>query len=317
MVPIPYCIDHLKTQPAWIIFLSSLAVFSIFKKFMLVLQWVFRTFIRPEKDLKSYGSWALVTGSTDGIGLAFAFKLAEKGLNLVLVSRDPNRLKQISGEIQAKYPEIEVKVLEIEFSSDLAVSRVNGALKEMIQGLDIGVLINNVGITYPGAMYFHEVGENIWMNLVKVNVLGTTHVTKAVIRGMIRRGRGAIVNIGSGAAIVVPSHPLYAIYAASKAYVDQFSRSLYMEYKHRGIDVQCQVPLYVSTKMAASVAFVEKPSVFIPTAQHYVEAAIRRIGHESRCTPYWAHSIQWFFASILPDFLLDTWRLSIGRQRLL
>lgn len=126
-------------------------------------------------------------------------------------------MKQISGEIQANYPDIEVKILELEFSSDLAVSRVDGALKEMIQGLDIGVLINNVGITYPGAMYFHEVGENIWMNVVKVNVLGTTHVTKAVIRGMIRRGRGAIVNIGSGAAIVVPSHPLYAIYAASKA----------------------------------------------------------------------------------------------------
>ncbi|KZV14972.1 short-chain dehydrogenase/reductase family protein [Dorcoceras hygrometricum] len=218
MVPTPHCIDHLETQPAaWVIFLSSIALFSIFNNCMLILQWLYRTFIRPPKDLKTYGTWALVTGSTDGIGLAFAFKLAEKGLNLVLVSRNPSRLKQISGEIHARYPEVEVKILDLEFSSDLAVSRVNGELKEMIQGLDIGVLINNVGITYPGAMYFHEVGEDIWMNLIKVNVLGTSHVTRAVLRGMIRRGRGAIINIGSGAAIVVPSHPLYAIYAASKA----------------------------------------------------------------------------------------------------
>ncbi|XP_075495739.1 very-long-chain 3-oxoacyl-CoA reductase 1-like [Primulina tabacum] len=218
MVSIPCCIDHLKTQPAWIIFLSSLAFFSIFMKCMLILQWVSRTFIRPAKDLKTYGSWALVTGSTDGTGVAFVFKLAEEGLNLVLVSRNPSRLKQISGQIEVKYPEIAVKILELEFSSDLAVSRVDGALKEMIQGLDIGVLlISNEGITYPGAMYFHEVGDNVWMNLVKVNVLSTTYVTKAVIRGMTSRRRGAIVNIGSGAAIVVPSHPLYAIYAASKA----------------------------------------------------------------------------------------------------
>ncbi|XP_073032107.1 very-long-chain 3-oxoacyl-CoA reductase 1-like [Primulina eburnea] len=217
MVSIPCCIDHLKTQPAWIIFLSSLAFFSIFMKCMLILQWVSRTFIRPAKDLnKTYGSWALVTGSTDGTGLAFVFKLAEKGLNLVLLSRNPSGLKQISGQIEAKHPEIAVKILELEFSSDLAVSRVDGALKEMIQGLDIGVLIDNEGITYPGAMYFHEVGENVWMNLVKVNVLSTTYVTKAVIRGMIRRGRGDIFKIGSGAAIVAPSHPLYAIYAASK-----------------------------------------------------------------------------------------------------
>ncbi|XP_073316697.1 very-long-chain 3-oxoacyl-CoA reductase 1-like [Primulina huaijiensis] len=213
MVSIPCCIDHLKTQPAWIIFLSSLAFFSIFMKCMLILQWVSRTFIRPAKDLKIYGSWALVTGSTDGTGVAFVFKLAEKGLNLVLVSRNPCRLKQISGQIEAKYPEIAVEILELEFSSALAVSRVDGALKEMIQGLD---MINNEGITYPGAMYFHEVSENVWMNFVKVNVLSTTYVTKAVIRGMISRGRGAIVNIGSGAAIVIPSHTLYAIYAAPK-----------------------------------------------------------------------------------------------------
>lgn len=57
------------------------------------------------------------------------------------------------------------------------------------------------------------------MNLVRVNVEGTTHVTRAVVHGngMVARGRGAVVNIGSGASVVVPSHPLYAVYAATKA----------------------------------------------------------------------------------------------------
>ncbi|KAK4485724.1 hypothetical protein RD792_008370 [Penstemon davidsonii] len=248
-----------------------------------------------------------------GTGKAFAFKLAEKGLNLVLVSRNKTKLEQVSTEILVKCPEIEIRLFELDFSEDV-VSGIH-RMKEEIKGLEIGILVNNVGVTYPGAMYFHEVDEKIWMNLVKVNVEGTSYVTKAVLNGMVQRKKGAIVNIGSGASVVVPSHPLYAIYAATKAYVDQLSRSLYVEYKDSGIDVQCQVPLYVCTKMASKVAFVEKSSVFIPSAEKYVEAAVRWIGHETRCTPYWPHSLQWFFASMLNDALLDAWRLSIGIKR--
>ncbi|GKD96339.1 RNA-directed DNA polymerase [Tanacetum coccineum] len=99
-----------------------------------------------------------------------------------------------------------------------------------------------------------------------------------------------------------------------KWYVDQLSRSLYVEYKDLGIEVQCQVPLYVYTNMT-SQSMVKKTSLFTPTPDEYVKAAIRHIGFESRCTPYWPHSIQWFFASLAPDFLLDAWRLSIGIKR--
>ncbi|PIN17765.1 Very-long-chain 3-oxoacyl-CoA reductase [Handroanthus impetiginosus] len=69
--------------------------------------------------------------------------------------------------------------------------------------------------------------------------------------------------------------------------------------------------------MASQVAHVEKSSIFIPTAEKYVEAAVGSMGHDQpRCTPYWAHSIQCFFASLLPDALLDEWRLSIGIRRM-
>ena len=81
----------------------------------------------------------------------------------------------------------------------------------------MGVLVNNVGITYKEAAYFHEMEEEMWMRIVRVNVAATTAVTAAVVEGMVRRRRGVIVNIGSGAGIVVPSHPLYAIYGATKA----------------------------------------------------------------------------------------------------
>lgn len=90
-------------------------------------------------------------------------------------------------------------------------------MEKAIDGLEVGVLINNVGITYRKAMFFHEVDEKEWVHIVRVNLEGTTRVTKAVLTGMLKRKKGAIVNIGSGAAVVVPSHPHFAIYAATKA----------------------------------------------------------------------------------------------------
>ncbi|KAK1369159.1 very-long-chain 3-oxoacyl-CoA reductase-like protein [Heracleum sosnowskyi] len=242
-----------------------------------------------------------------------AFKLAEKGLNLVLVGRNISKLDQVSREILSENPNTQMKKLVVDFSRNVVAG-----VREMelaIKGLEIGVLINNVGVTYPEAMYFHEVEEKVWMNLVNVNLRGTTLVTRAVIQGMIKRRKGAIVSIGSAASVVVPSHPLYAIYAATKAYIDQMSRSLYVEYKRYGIDIQCQVPLYVSTKMTENVAGIKRASMFIPSAEDYAEAAVKCIGYEIRCSPYWAHAVQWFFASLLPDFVLDSWRYSVGIRR--
>lgn len=73
---------------------------------------------------------------------------------------------------------------------------------------------------------------------------------RCVLPNMIAKKKGAVLNIGSGAATVLPSDPLYAIYAATKGYVDQLTRSLAVEYSGKGIDFQLQAPLYVATKMA-------------------------------------------------------------------
>lgn len=164
------------------------------------------------------------------------------------MSRNLDKLSTVSSQIQATYPNTEVKIFPLDFTTtDLVAGIIQ--LEKFLKRLDVGLVINNVGLSYPWAKYFHEVEEEAWMSLVKVNVEGTTRVTRAVLPGMVKR-RSAIVYIGSGAAAVIPSHPFYAVYAATKAYVDQLSRSLYVEYKSYGIDVQCQVPLYIATKMA-------------------------------------------------------------------
>ncbi|KAJ8773545.1 hypothetical protein K2173_005791 [Erythroxylum novogranatense] len=299
----PCFIDRLKGQPLWLLVVFALGSVSLLKFVLVILQWVYVSFLRPGKNLKKYGSWALVTGSTDGIGKGFAFQLARKGLNLVLVGRNPDKLKDVSDSIHSKYGKIQIKTVVVDFSGDIDEG-IKG-MEETIEGLDVGVLINNVGVSYPYARFFHEVEEELLKNLVKVNVEGTTKVTKAVLPGMLQRKKGAIVNIGSGAAIVIPSDPLYAVYAATKAYIDQFSTSLHVEYKKNGIDVQCQVPLYVATKMAS----IRRSSFFVPSIDGYARAALRWIGYEPRCTPYWPHSLLWCLLYLLPDCLIDEGRL--------
>lgn len=207
--------DKLKAQPFWVLVLFTLGSFSVLKFSLAFFNWVYVNFLRPAKNLKKYGSWALVTGPTDGIGKGFAFQLARQGLNLILVGRNPGKLKDVSDSIQAKYGKTQIKSVVVDFGGDL--SEGIRRICEAIEGLDVGVLINNVGISYQYARFFHEVDEELLKNLIQINVEATSKVTHALLPGMLKRKRGAIVNIGSGAAIVIPSDPLYAVYAATKA----------------------------------------------------------------------------------------------------
>ncbi|KAG2572921.1 hypothetical protein PVAP13_7KG210500 [Panicum virgatum] len=262
--------------------------------------WLYAAFLRPARQLRRrYGAWAVVTGATDGIGRALAFRLAAAGLGLVLVGRSPERLAAVSAEVEDRHPGAEVRTFVLDLAADGLAARV-GALEELVRGLDVGVLVNNAGACYPYARYFHEVDEALLRNLVRLNVEAVTRVTHAVLPGMVERGRGAVVNMGSGASAILPCDPLYTVYAATKAYIDQFSRCLYVEYRSKSIDVQCQVPLLVATKMAS----IRNPS-FTPSPETYARAAVRRIGYEPRCTPYWPHALLWLLISIVPEPIAD------------
>ncbi|CAN6851649.1 unnamed protein product [Brassica oleracea] len=294
---------YFKSQPTWLLVLFSLGSISILRFTFTLLTSLYIYFLRPGKNLRRYGSWAIITGPTDGIGKAFAFQLAQKGLNLVLVARNPDKLKDVSDSIQAKYSTTQIKAVLMDFSGDIdgGVKRI----KEAIEGLEVGILINNAGVSYPYAKYFHEVDEELLGNLIKINVEGTTKVTQAVLVNMLKRKRGAIVNMGSGAAALIPSYPFYSVYAGAKTYVDQFSRCLHVEYKKSGIDVQCQVPLYVATKMTK----IRRASFLVASPEGYAKAALRFVGYEPRCTPYWPHALMGYVVSALPESVFESFNI--------
>ncbi|XP_031270494.1 very-long-chain 3-oxoacyl-CoA reductase 1-like [Pistacia vera] len=292
-----------------------LGFLSLCKLIWSLIRGIWVLFLRPAKNLKKYGSWAIVTGCTEGLGKAIAFELASKGLNILLVGRNPEKLKAISIEIRQRYKLIETRDVVIDFLKHSG-QEIGKLIEEGIEGLDIGILINVAGLNYPTARYFHEVDEELMQSLIKVNIDSVTWMTKSVLPIMIRKRKGAIVNIGSGSSAVVPSSPLFTLYASTKCYIDQLSRSLHVEYKKYGIDVQVQVPAYCVTKMTLRIgATKERPSLFKPMPEDFARASVRMIGYEPRCCPYWTHALQWCFTKFMPDTVLDAFRLAEGIRR--
>merc|ERR1712048_315786 len=104
-------------------------------------------------NLKKFGSWAVITGATDGIGKAIAKQLAKQGLNLVMISRFEDKLKATAEEIGSE--KIEIKTISYDFSDPDDYDRIAGQLKN----LDIGILVNNVGMSYDHPDYYLKFDE--------------------------------------------------------------------------------------------------------------------------------------------------------------
>ncbi|KAK9113556.1 hypothetical protein Syun_020353 [Stephania yunnanensis] len=179
---------------------TLLGIYSSFKALLSFLNWTWTAFFRRPKDLRRrYGSWAIVTGATDGIGKAASFELASRGLNLLLLGRNLSKLQLVTKEIHHNYFAIDIKTLVIDFSKDSG-SEIVRKVREVIKGLDVGVLINNAGVSHKYASFVHEVESGVVESIVRVNIEGVMWVTKAVVPLMMERRRGAVVNIGSASA---------------------------------------------------------------------------------------------------------------------
>ncbi|XP_031711985.1 17-beta-hydroxysteroid dehydrogenase type 3 isoform X2 [Anarrhichthys ocellatus] len=160
----------------------------------------------------SMGEWAVVTGASEGIGRAYAFELAEQGMNVVIMSRTKETLDQVAKEIGATTGQ-RVKVIVTDLMKD-----VFSEIEEQLRGLNIGVLVNNVGIL-PSVIpcKFLECAEldQTITKVINCNVKTMAKMCKIILPGMENRGKGVIVNISSGVASI--PFPLYTLYAASKA----------------------------------------------------------------------------------------------------
>ncbi len=267
-------------------------------RFVLCTVSVFWTLVRPSKNVRKFGQWAVVTGATDGIGYGFCEELAKRGLNVVLVSRSQERLEESAKKLSAKFSRIETRVVQADMAS--GEQDMYARIATALNGLDIGVLVNNVGCSYPHAEYLHLIEDELTSNLIELNVNAATQMTRIVLPGMVKNKRGAIVNISSAAGYLKTGDPLYAIYSGTKAYLDFFSRSLHYELASKGVSVQCLVPYFVTSKLSK----IRHTSITTPSPRGFAIAAVNSIGYEATHVPYWAHRLQDAVMQSLPTWLL-------------
>lgn len=238
-------------------------------------------------------------GATDGIGKGFAFELARRGLNVVLISRSQTKLTEVADELSAKYPKVQTKVLAVDFSNFDLPSQAK--VRALVDSIDVGVLINNVGMSYSFPNYFDQLSQQDVQALIDLNVTSTTHMTHIVLPKMVERKRGAVVCISSAASRLA-ANPLLAQYAAAKAYVDKFAESLNVEYGSVGVHVQVQNPLYVTSKLSK----LRKASLTVPTPSTYARCAVNAIGYESQTSPFFFHAAQLWFMDLLPTSIINS-----------
>ncbi|MGY6026511.1 SDR family NAD(P)-dependent oxidoreductase [Streptomyces spinosirectus] len=184
---------------------------------------------------------ALVTGASSGLGTEFASQLAARGYDLVLVARSGDRLEELAGELTRVHG-VKTHVVVQDLAKPDAGRRVATELAD--RALHIDLLVNNAGFGTAGR--FEEIAAERDHDMLMVNVVALVDLTHELLPGMLERGTGAVLNVGSTAGYQ-PS-PYLTTYSASKSFVLNFSLALRQEYRGRGVKVTALCPGPVETK---------------------------------------------------------------------
>ncbi len=192
--------------------------------------------------MKLDGCNALITGASAGIGRELARQLAGRTRLLILVARREQQLSELRDELRQQYPNLTVRIRKTDLA-DLA------QLKELMawldhEKIDVDLLINNAGLGDLGPFATSDPVLN--QQIMLVNIVALTSLTRHLLPQMIARKRGAILNVSSSAGFL--PIPNFAVYAATKAYVTSFSEALRAELRGTGVSVCALCPGPVHTE---------------------------------------------------------------------
>jgi short-subunit dehydrogenase len=188
------------------------------------------------------GASALITGASAGIGREFARQLAGSAGSLVLVARRIELLEELRGELTKTDPNLNVHIRAVDLSQPSAIGELCAWLES--EKIAIDFLINNAGLGDRGS--FATAEPQRVREMMAVNTVALTELTRALLPAMIARKRGAILNVSSSASFL-PIGGL-AVYAATKAYVTSFSEAIRTELRGTGVTVTALCPGPVHTE---------------------------------------------------------------------
>jgi len=236
------------------------------------------------------GQTALITGASSGIGAAFARRLAAEGYDLILVARREERLAALAGELGAHPGGVVAQPLAADLSDPAGLERV----EKCIAALEtVDLLVNGAGFAARGN--FVEVDPLRQLEMIQLHVVASVRLARTALPGMIRRGRGGIINVASLAAFI--PLPGDATYSATKAYLVSFTQALHEELRGTGVRVQALCPGFTRTELHAAGQLPEADLARIPAmlwspADEVVAASLRALARgRVVCVPGWKNRV--------------------------
>ncbi|MBY6038010.1 SDR family oxidoreductase [Fictibacillus nanhaiensis] len=208
----------------------------------------------------------LITGASSGIGLEFASIFAKDGYHIILTARNETRLQDIARDLKTKH-NTEVTVIAKDLSLNEGAEELTAEL--LAKGIEIDVLINNAGFAAYGP--FDETSWKEEKDMIQVNIMALTALTKQLLPGMIKRNSGKILNVASTAAF--QPGPLMAVYYATKAYVLSFSEAINYEVRDTNVSVTALCPGATATNFEKR-ASLESSKLFQSGAMDAHEVAL-------------------------------------------
>lgn len=226
---------------------------------------------------------AVVTGASAGIGAEIARELARRGHGVVLIARRKERLAALAEELEQEYG-VRAETISADLGKAASRSRIQGRITEL--AMDVDILVNNAGFATGGP--FHESDPARELEQVQVLVEAVVALTSTFLPSMVKRRRGAILNVASTAAM--QPLPYAAGYSAAKAYVLTFSEAVHQEVAGRGVTVTALAPGPVETEFwdqagwqAGGQSFEKAfPSLGRPSPRDVARAGVKGLEHGER-----------------------------------
>lgn len=232
---------------------------------------------------------ALVTGTSSGIGAAFAERLAREGYDLILVARRGERLEAQGRRLRAQYG-VRAEPLPADLTDAADLQRVEQRIEAEPQ---LTLLVNNAG--RGDLVAFTDMPRELVQNMIALNVVALTRLAHAALPGMLARGTGTIINVSSGLAYGVT--PPFSVYGATKAFVSHFTELLHEEVGAKGIRLQALAPGLTRTNLGNAEVnglFAQFPPEAIMEPDDLVDASWRSLAMgELFCFPLLADPQVW------------------------
>jgi short-subunit dehydrogenase len=231
---------------------------------------------------------ALITGASSGIGAIYADRLARRGYDLVLVARDQQRLQSLSQQLAAQTGR-KVEALQADLTVKADMRKVE---ERLAADKTLTLLVNNAGLGATAPLVDSSV--DAMDDMIQLNVVALTRLTRAALPGLLARGQGAIINIAS--IVALAPELLNGVYGGTKAYVLAFTQSLHHEVGAKGVQVQAVLPGAISTPFwsRAGVPVEHLPQHIVMQADELVDAALSGFDQRELVTiPSLPDAAQW------------------------